>query len=130
MCVVGCRGKRGPYHVTRVLMQVDARNAHTAARRKTSEISLFVCCSYRRIGDGLSHSVRAVVVVDVMNEIGQKDRERQREEGIVVDKRFFITRPYAQVTLIHDPTAGDPHIAISVKTVYIMVLCSKNQPSA
>lgn len=118
--------------MTRAPMQIDARNAHAAARRKTSEISLFVCCSYRRIGDGLSRSVRAVVVVEVVDEIGretERQRERQRE-GIVVNKRFFITRPYTQVTLIHNPTAGDPHIAISVKTVYIMILCSKNQPSA
>lgn len=62
----------------------------------------------------------------------KREREIKRERSIVVDKRSFITRSYAQVTLdlIHNATAGDPHIAIPVKTVCIMVLCSKNQPSA
>lgn len=86
--------KRGPYHVTRVPMQIDARNAHAAARRKTSEISLFVCCSHRRIGDGLSHSVRAVVVVEVVDEIG-RETERQRErdkERVLLSIRGSLSR--------------------------------------
>lgn len=57
-------------------------DTHTAARRKTSEISPFVYCSYQRIGDGLSRSVRAVVVVvDEIDRERQRDKERERDKA-------------------------------------------------